>query len=72
MAFEKALGEIVTELRSLNTWAPSVDAGMDRMSRQSGVVAAGIEALRSDVDGMRHDVTELQAIVGNGNGKGRG
>ena len=69
VALEDTLGEIVTELRALNTWAPSVDTGIDRMSRQSGVVAQGLEDLRRDLSGMRNDVSELQEIVKNGNGK---
>ena len=68
VAIEETLAMIVTELRIWNTWQPSVDAGMDRMSRQSGVVAQSIEDLKGAMRGLRNDVTVLQEIVKNGNG----
>ncbi len=64
--------ELTVGIRSLNTWAPSVDAALDRMSLQSGMVASGVEQLRSDISGVRNDVTVLQEIVKNGNGKREG
>ena len=72
VALEDTLDKIHGELKRLNTWVPGVDATLDRLSLQSGMVASGVEELMSNITGVRNDVTELQEIVRNGNGAKEG
>ncbi len=78
VAIEDKLEEIVASLRTLNSWAPTVDKGMERIFVQHGEVAAGIEDAASgvrrltfEVGEVKDNVEELQMIVKNGNGKGK-